>query len=100
ELANAKKEVYTFRIQGALYHQIGGLMPRYNDEKPSFAQVYFFDSNLDNQLQRRQEMIPNLNADMLKALQDELNMINPFVNQFITAGAKAKIESNNSHWRM
>ncbi|CAI2198355.1 7884_t:CDS:1, partial [Funneliformis geosporum] len=23
ELANAKKGVYTFRIQGALYHQIG-----------------------------------------------------------------------------
>ncbi|CAI2197384.1 19421_t:CDS:1, partial [Funneliformis geosporum] len=79
EFANAKKGVYTFRIQGALYHQIGGLIPKYNDEKPLFAQIYFYDSNLDNQLQRRQEMFPNLNADMLKELQDELNIINPFV---------------------
>ncbi|CAI2183066.1 13215_t:CDS:2 [Funneliformis geosporum] len=96
ELANAKKEVYTFRIQGALYHQIGSLMPRYNDEKLLFAQIYFFDSNMDNQLQRRQEMFIYLNIDMLKALQDELNIINPFVNQFVTAGVKAKIESDNS----
>ncbi|CAI2191666.1 1920_t:CDS:2, partial [Funneliformis geosporum] len=66
ELANAKKKIYTFRIQGILYHQIGSLMPRYNDEKPLFAQIYFFDLNMDNQLQRRQKMFPNLNADMLK----------------------------------
>ncbi|CAI2195237.1 9965_t:CDS:1, partial [Funneliformis geosporum] len=100
ELANAKKGVYTFRIQGALYHQIGDLILRYNDDKPLFAQIYFYDSNLDNQLQRRQEMFPNLNADMLKELQDKLNIINPFVKQFETSGIKAKTESDNSHWRM
>ena len=38
----------TFKIQGALYHQIGGLMPRDND-KQKFAQIYFYDTNLDKQ---------------------------------------------------
>ena len=50
-LTNARKGVYTFKIQGALYHQIGGLMPRDND-KQKFAQIYFYDTNLDKQLQR------------------------------------------------
>ena len=51
DLANAREGVYTFRIQGGLYHQVGGLMP--NNDKPKFAQIYFYDTNLDNQLQRR-----------------------------------------------
>ncbi|CAI2190137.1 18133_t:CDS:1, partial [Funneliformis geosporum] len=37
KLANAKEGVYTFRIQGELYHQIGDLMPKDNDKKPTFA---------------------------------------------------------------
>jgi len=36
-LANACDGVYTFRIQGALYHQIGGLMPRDINQQPTFA---------------------------------------------------------------
>ena len=37
ELANAKEGVYTFKIQGSLYHQIGGLTPKDDDHKPEFA---------------------------------------------------------------
>ncbi|CAI2191971.1 9643_t:CDS:1, partial [Funneliformis geosporum] len=80
-----------------LYHQIGGLMPRDNNKKLTFAQIYFYNSNLDSQLQRRQEIFSSLNAEMLKVLQVELNIINLFVNQFVTSGIKAKNESDNSH---
>uniref|UniRef100_U9UV61 Helitron helicase-like domain-containing protein n=1 Tax=Rhizophagus irregularis (strain DAOM 181602 / DAOM 197198 / MUCL 43194) TaxID=747089 RepID=U9UV61_RHIID len=80
DLANAKEGVYTFRIQGALYHRIGGLMPKEN-YPPAFAQIYFYDSNMDNQLKRRQENFLHLNSDMLSALQTELcDIKNPFVH--------------------
>ncbi|CAG8731081.1 15609_t:CDS:1, partial [Funneliformis mosseae] len=53
KLANAKKRIYTFRIQDELYYQIGGLILRDDNQKPIFAQIYFYSSNIDNQLQRR-----------------------------------------------
>src|SRR3989337_3727285 len=48
QLANAREGVYTFRIQGALYHRIDGLMPIDELHQPTFAQIYFYDTNLDN----------------------------------------------------
>ncbi|CAG8669144.1 7903_t:CDS:2 [Funneliformis mosseae] len=95
ELANAKKRIYIFRIQGELYYQIGGLMLRNDNQKLTFDQIYFYNLNMNNQLQRRQEIFSNLNAEMLKILQDELSVNNPFVEQFVTSGVKAKSESNN-----
>ncbi|CAB4477605.1 unnamed protein product [Rhizophagus irregularis] len=100
DLANAKEGVYTFRIQGALYHRIGGLMPKEN-YPPAFAQIYFYNSNMDNQLKRRQEIFPYLNSDMLSALQTELYDIeNPFVHNFITAGEQAKRINNIDDMRL
>ncbi|PKK65714.1 hypothetical protein RhiirC2_808469 [Rhizophagus irregularis] len=100
DLANAKEGVYTFQIQGALYHRIGGLMPKEN-YPPAFAQIYFYDSNMDNQLKRRQEIFPNLNSDMLSVLQTELYDIeNPFVHNFITAGEQAKRINNIDDMRL
>ncbi|CAG8671726.1 6212_t:CDS:2 [Funneliformis mosseae] len=81
ELANAKKRIYIFRIQGKLYYQISILMLRDNNQKLTFAQIYFYDLNMNNQLQRRQEIFSNLNAEMLIILQDELSVNNPFVEQ-------------------
>jgi len=46
ELANEREGVYTFRIQGALYHKIGGLIPKEN-QPPAFAQIYFYNTDLD-----------------------------------------------------
>ena len=91
-LANAKEGVYTYKIHGALYHQIGGLMP--NDEnEPKFAQIYFHDSSLQYQLERRKELFPNLNEDMFNALLNELHAINPFITVFMTAGTRARNEN-------
>ena len=58
--------VYTFRIQGALYHSMGSLLPP-PGERPRFAQVYMFDS-LQEQLQFRHETHPNLDLDILQLL--------------------------------
>src|SRR3954463_7155762 len=54
DLANAREGVYTFRIHGALYHRIGGLMPKNEGQHPAFAQIYFYDTNMNKQLERRQ----------------------------------------------
>ena len=100
DLANARDGVYTFRIQGELYHQIGGLMPRNTNQLPTFAQIYFYDTNLDNQLQRRSNIFPNLNVNMLRLLQEELHNVNPFVRSFTNAGNRARNESDISNMRL
>ena len=99
-LANARDGIYTFRIQGALYHQIGSLMPSDENSLPSFAQIYFYDTNLDNQLQRRSSIFPNLNINMLKMLQEELHKVNPFVESFMDAGNRAKNVSDISDMKL
>ena len=38
ELANARRGVYIFRIQGVMHHYIGSLVPNC-DEAPVFAQI-------------------------------------------------------------
>ena len=89
ELANSKEGVYTFRIQGELHHYIGGLRPKEDGAAPTFAQIYFYDANMDNQIPIRQNIFSDgLDAGMLKTLQDELFEVNPFVNCFVTAGAQ------------
>ena len=93
ELANAKRGVYTYRIQGELYHQIGGLMPKDDDKEPTFAQIYFYDANLDNQLQKRKEVFPDFNSKMLELLQNELTEINSFVCLFISKGKQVRDEN-------
>src|SRR6266498_2337750 len=70
-------------------------MPEY-DDKPVFAQIYFYDTDLDKQLQRRQEIFTQLNPNMLRELQDELHEINPFIHTFMSAGDQAKDNANIS----
>ena len=36
--------VYTFRIQGELYHLMGSLLPA-DGQDPAFAQIYIYDSD-------------------------------------------------------
>ncbi|CAG8474542.1 15151_t:CDS:2 [Funneliformis caledonium] len=62
-------EIYIFKIQNELYHQIGGLMLKDNDQKLTFTQNYFYDLNMNNQFQRRQKIFLDLNAEILKEMQ-------------------------------
>src|SRR6185436_7006598 len=87
-LANAKKGVYTYKIQGQHYHQHGSLMPEvYEDEeaKPKFAQIYFYDGNdIDTQANRSYTLMEGtLNHTILQHLNKELYDNNPFVYIFM-----------------
>jgi hypothetical protein len=41
----APNGIFTFRIQGTMYHNMGNLIPQ-KDEEPKFAQIYFYDGAL------------------------------------------------------
>ena len=69
--------VYTFRIQGALHHFMGSLLPP-PGERLRFVQVYMFDS-AQEQLQFRHESQPNLQLDILQLLSTVLREVNPYV---------------------
>jgi len=86
ELADGRGGAYTFRLHGAMYHAIGGLMPKDDYHEPTFAQIYFYDTDLDKQLQRRTNILSGLNSTMIEMLQNELHLINPFVKSFTSAG--------------
>ena len=78
--------VYTFRIQGALHHSMGSLLPP-PGERPCFAQVYMFDS-IQEQLQFRHETHPNLDLDILQLLSTVLREVNPYVQFWSNAGER------------
>lgn len=85
-LANSRAGVYTYRIQGAVYHRISkGLIPNDGDDA-SFAQIYIYDT--DYQTDRRMQLYPDLDRGIMQTLQSVLARDNPHVRQFI---------SNNEH---
>ncbi|RKP15711.1 hypothetical protein ROZALSC1DRAFT_18472, partial [Rozella allomycis CSF55] len=79
QLANNNHGIYTFRIQGQLYHQIGSLTPM-NDDPAKFAQIYFYDSQAQNE--RRLQIFPTLDPFVCNTIGDLLHRINPYVMQF------------------
>jgi len=96
-LANARKGVYTYKIQGQHYHQHGCLMPEIIEgiePKPQFAQIYFYDgSDIDTQVVRRYNLMEKtLNYTMLQQLQYEISENNPFAHIFISANDIEKEE--------
>ena len=78
--------IYTFRIQGALHHSMGSLLPP-PGERPRFAQVYMFDS-IQEQLQFRHETHPNLDLDVLQLLSMVLREVNPYVQFWSNAAER------------
>ncbi|RIB15665.1 hypothetical protein C2G38_2191900 [Gigaspora rosea] len=61
---------------------------------PRFSQIYFYDSDFDTQFELRNQISPNLNLNLMRSLQIELNYINPFVQIFQNAGQQTQINSN------
>ncbi|CAG8703702.1 19331_t:CDS:2 [Gigaspora margarita] len=64
ELANRAHGIYTYRLQGAIYHQISLLLP---DENfiPKFSQIYIYDGSFDAELNRCHTMFSFLDYDIL-----------------------------------
>ena len=56
ELANARRGVYTFRIQGVVHHYIGRLIPNC-DEAPVFVQIYIHDGTPEAEVENRQDLL-------------------------------------------
>jgi len=67
---------YTFRIKGAIYHRIGGLLSQ-NPTAANFAQVYLLDG--DTQLDRRMVLMPDTDL---------------FLNQLVK-GCRQKVHRNS-----
>ena len=80
-LATYRNGMYTFRLQGQMYHIAGPLLPTEENESPSYAQIFFQDPDYD-QVNRRHELFPNLNTDILHSIQDIMERYNPFVHLF------------------
>ncbi|XP_027120568.1 uncharacterized protein [Coffea arabica] len=64
ELTKNKNGLYTFRVQGQVYHFLEGLQAR--DAKASGIQLYFFDT--DEELARRVDGSPKLRETTLRLL--------------------------------
>ncbi|XP_078443457.1 uncharacterized protein LOC144712871 isoform X2 [Wolffia australiana] len=79
-LANNSAGVYTFRIQGDVYHQISKALLPLSGHSPSFAQIYIYDT--DYQIERRNSIFPDLHRTILEKIHYCLNVSNPFVHQF------------------
>jgi len=67
---------YSFRIQGDLHHNAGGILPP-PGQPAIFAQLYIHDPVA--QLRLREQRNPNLNSIIMTELQAMLNNTHPYV---------------------
>ena len=78
-LASGKRGVYTFRVQGQIYHDLPGLMP--NENGPEYFQLYFHDTA--NEFENRMSIISNgsLKEKIVEKLMRILE-VNPYAKFF------------------
>ncbi|XP_075088120.1 uncharacterized protein LOC142170181 [Nicotiana tabacum] len=73
ELAKRNRGIYTFRVQGQMYHFIDDLVPSRATGK--FLQLYFYDN--ENELTNRMALSDKINETVIKKLMDILK-VNPY----------------------
>nr|GEX81442.1 hypothetical protein [Tanacetum cinerariifolium] len=73
-------EVYTFRVQGRIYHKVDQLVPR--DGEPRYLQLYFYDP--ESEFEHRLKW-PNLDRKIVTILSRVLAP-NPYVQTFRSLG--------------
>jgi hypothetical protein len=71
------KGIYTFRVQGQVYHYINDLLPL--DGHPSYLQLYFYDT--EHEIENRIYDSDRLNPSILRRIIDILK-INPYCALF------------------
>jgi hypothetical protein len=79
ELVTRSPGLYSFCIQGELYHKIGSLCPA-EGQRPQFAQLYIHDTKCEHQ--NRHAIIPSLDPTTLDRLLTMMYNINPYVEVF------------------
>jgi hypothetical protein len=75
---------YCFRIQGSMYHRIGSLLPSAGFD-PQFAQIYFYDTDFEKQVEIRSKIFPDLDRDIISGIQIALQASHPYIQFFKTA---------------
>ncbi|GMF41132.1 unnamed protein product [Phytophthora fragariaefolia] len=80
--------VYTYRIQGAMGHYLGSLLPRVdpltNLPKPAkFAQIYNVDPDMQQRSERRRGVFVDLDPGTLLDIEQMMTEVNPFAQQFL-----------------
>ena len=76
-LATNTNGIYTFRVQGQIYHFIDDLLPR--NEGPKYLQLYFYDT--EHAIENRSRFFSSLRPDIISMLVDVLAR-NPDANFF------------------
>ena len=100
-----------FKILGKLHHRIGSI-GKPNDQKPKFAQLYFYDqeNEVNNRLEHQKK---KLKPEILQVLQKMLKENNPYIKSLKSAldicseennlrlvlHADAKLKPKDSHTR-
>jgi hypothetical protein len=93
DLASSRDGCFTFRIQGTMYHRIGPIRAA-NGELPVYAQIYFQDSDLEGQVNRRLDIFDHLRRDTMEVIHNTLLHHHPYVHTFKTIHERQDLYSN------
>ncbi|GMF37990.1 unnamed protein product [Phytophthora fragariaefolia] len=87
--------VYTYRIQGAMGHFMGSMLP-YIDRRtgervpPKFAQIYIVDPDMQERAIRRKSIFADLDIVSLQDIENMMVECYPFAQQFLSFGQKLR----------
>ena len=84
-LASSRNGTFTFRIQGTMYHRIGPIVPENPTDPPVYAQIYFSDTSLEEQVDRRHAIFDYLDRTTMEALQEAVITHHPYAQELLMA---------------
>lgn len=70
ELTKRHKGIYTFKVQGQIYHYINNLLPE--NDQPKYLQLYFYDT--EHELQNRHQAYPHLREGVINIIMEILSV--------------------------
>jgi hypothetical protein len=94
ELFKSYKGIYTFRVQGQVYHYVNELIPKNN--RPCYMQLYFYDT--DNELSNRMKILDGFVESTLMSL-IEILQINPYCRFFRSLSDITNLQNCQIHIR-
>ena len=83
--------VYTFKVQGAFYHLIGGIEPAAGPPA-RFLHAYVYDP--ESEVALRQQRISQLESFKMDLLRDMLGRMNPYVQVFSWAADRLAADAS------
>ncbi|RLN14023.1 hypothetical protein BBJ28_00024701, partial [Nothophytophthora sp. Chile5] len=102
ESVQGQRGVYTYRVQGAMGHYMGSLLP-YNDRAtgemtaPKFAQIYIVDADMQRRAERRRGVFADLDPSILFDLEQMMERHNPFAQDFLYFGKVLRRQREAGH---